>query len=115
MKPVCPWWRGERFWFLLAVCGWAAFAGTFAGQMSIWHRLSEARQRVSQSQAERDALEEQLRATQRHSEELFQTSRRLDQEREQIIRSLQEKLRDLEARLRRHELSHPNPPGEPPP
>jgi hypothetical protein len=45
---------------------------------------------------------------------LFQTSRKLDQEREQIIRSLQEKIRDLEARLRRHELQPPSVPREPP-
>lgn len=99
--------------FLAALSGWAGFLGTLVGVVSIQDRIHDAQVRVADAEAERELLHNQLLTTQRRSDELFQASQRLSQEREQIIRSLQEKIRDLEARLSKYE---PIPrTGSPPP
>ncbi|MCS6976949.1 MAG: hypothetical protein NZM31_08090 [Gemmatales bacterium] len=103
MNDTKPWWNRERLLLLAALVGWAGFVGTGLGVLSVRDRIRDAEHHVARSQAQLDALRGQLQTTQRLNDEMFETSRKLNHEQEQIIRSLREKIRDLEARLSKYE------------
>lgn len=107
------WQTRDWLLFLIALAGWAGFLGTGLGVLSIRDRIREAEHHVAQTQAQIETLRGQLRTTQWLNDEMFEASQKLNQEREQIIRGLREKIRDLEARLARYEpvpLTETSPP-----
>ncbi len=102
-KTMQTWQRRDWLIFLIALSGWAGFLGTGLGVLSIRDRVREAERYVAQTEAEIETLRMRLQTTQRLSDEMFEASQKLNRQREQIIRGLHEKIRDLEARLAKYE------------
>jgi hypothetical protein len=95
MSSTASWSRRDWFLVVLAVVGWAGFAGT-AGQLSVSHDATQAQQRAEKAQR-------LLESVQRQNDAIFDASKKLSQEQDQVIKTLEFKVAALEQRLKKYE------------